>query len=87
MTPDDRQAIFSHRQIAAIIKGINENDGIDIPIIGKSLGEAILFVSEEAGTNASNAHVVYGDHGSLSYTDCLSVYRDFGPSLRADLKN
>ena len=87
MTPDDRQAIFSHRQIAAIIKGINEDNGIDVPITGKSLGEAILFVSETAGTNASNAHVIYGENGSLSYTDCLSVYRDFGPSLRADLKN
>jgi hypothetical protein len=87
MTPDDRRSIFSHRRIAAIIKGVNEDDGIDVPIIGKSLGEAILFVSEDAGADASNAHVVYGENGSLSYTDCLSVYRDFGPSLRADLKS
>lgn len=87
MTPDDRQAIFGRRQSAAIIKGINEDAGIDIPIVGKSLGEAILFVSEEAGTNASNAHVIYGENGTLSYTDCLSVYREFGRSLRADLKN
>ena len=87
MTPDDRQAIFGQRQIAATIKGIHDDNGVDIPIIGKSLGEAILFVSEEAGTNAADAHVVYGQNSSLSYTDCLSVYRDFGSSLRAALKN
>jgi hypothetical protein len=84
MTPADRQAIYSHRKIAAIIRGMEEDDGADVPIVGKSLGEAIVFVSEGAGTNASNAHVIYGENSSLSYTDCLSVYRDFGASLRAD---
>lgn len=84
MTPSDRQAIYSHRNEAAVIRGMGDDEEADAPIIGKSLGEAIVFVSEGAGTNASNAHVVYGDNDSLSYTDCLSVYRDFGASLRAD---
>ena len=57
-------------------------DGTELPITGKSLGEAILFVSEEAATSASSAHVIYGENGSLSYTDCLSVYRDYGVALR-----
>jgi hypothetical protein len=82
MTPEDRQAVFSHREIAAVIKGITLDDGTDAPITGKSLGEAILFVSEEASTNASSAHVIYGANESLSYTDCLSIYRDYGPALR-----
>jgi hypothetical protein len=82
MTPEDRRAVFSHRGIAAIIEGITQEDGTDIPITGKSLGEAILFVSEEAATNSSSAHVIYGENGSLSYTDCLSVYRDYGAALR-----
>ncbi|KQV28422.1 hypothetical protein ASC97_08865 [Rhizobium sp. Root1203] len=82
MTPEDRQAVFSHRQIAAIIKGITLEDGTDAPITGKSLGEAILFVSEEAATNAASAHIVYGANESLSYTDCLSIYRDYGAALR-----
>ncbi|KWV46678.1 MULTISPECIES: hypothetical protein [Rhizobium] len=82
MTPEDRRAVFSHRQIAAIIEGIMQEDGTELPITGKSLGEAILFVSEEAATSASSAHVIYGENGSLSYTDCLSVYRDYGVALR-----
>ena len=82
MTPEDRRAVCSHRQIAAIIEGIMQEDGTEEPIMGKSLGEAILFVSEEAATSASSAHVIYGDNGSLSYTDCLSVYRDYGAALR-----
>jgi hypothetical protein len=82
MTPEDRQAVFSHREIAAVIKGITLDDGTDAPITGKSLGEAILFVSEEASTNASSAHVIYGANESLSYTDCLSIYRDYGPALK-----
>jgi len=85
MTPADRQTVYSHRNVAAIIRGMGEDDGADAPIVGKSLGEAIVFVSEGAGTNASNAHVIYGANSSLSYTDCLSVYRDFGASLRADV--
>lgn len=84
MTPSDRQTIYSYRKVSAIIRGMGDDDAADAPIVGKSLGEAIVFVSEGAGTNASNAHVVYGDNNSLSYTDCLSVYRDFGASLRAD---
>lgn len=87
MTPDDRQTIFSHRQLAAVVNGIRDDKGVDSPIVGKSLGEAILFVSEEAGTDASNVHVVYGENSSLSYTDCLSVYRDFAASLRADARS
>ncbi len=82
MTPEDRRAVFSHRQIAAIIKGIAQEDGSETPITGKSLGEAILFVSEEAATSSASAHVIYGEHHSLSYTDCLSVYRDYGAALR-----
>lgn len=83
MTPADRQAVYSHRNVAAVIRGMGEDDKADTPITGKSLGEAIVFVSEGAGTNAANAHVIYGNNDSLSYTDCLSVYRDFGASLRA----
>jgi hypothetical protein len=86
MTPDDRQEVFSRRQAKAIIKGVSDDDGNEVPITGKSLGEAILFVSEGGGANASDAHIVYGENRTLSYTDCLSVYRDFGPSLRADLE-
>lgn len=84
MTPADRQTIYSQRKVAAIIRGMGDDDGSTI--VGKSLGEAIVFVSEGAGTNASNAHVVYGENSALSYTDCLSVYRDFGASLRADVR-
>ncbi|KQV64439.1 hypothetical protein [Rhizobium sp. Root1220] len=82
MTPEDRRTVFSHRQIAAVIEGIAQEDGSEPPITGKSLGEAILFVSEEAATSASSAHVIYGEKGSLSYTDCLSVYRDYAAALR-----
>lgn len=84
MTPADRQTIYSQRNIAAEIRGMGDDDEADAAITGKSLGEAIVFVSEGAGTNASNAHVIYGENTSLSYTDCLSVYRDFGASLRAN---
>ena len=83
MTPEDRRLVFSHREIAAIIKGITQEDGTEAPITGKSLGEAILFVSEEAATSSSSAHVIYGANESLSYTDCLSIYRDYGAAVRA----
>ncbi|APO75268.1 MULTISPECIES: hypothetical protein [Rhizobium] len=85
MTPEDRRAVFSHRKIAAIVKGMTQEDGTDLPITGKSLGEAILFVSEQAATDASNVHIIYGEHGSLSYTDCLSIYREYGAELRSEL--
>lgn len=85
MTPEDRRAVFSHRKIAAIVKGMTQEDGTDLPITGKSLGEAILFVYEEAATDASAVHIIYGEHGSLSYTDCLSIYREYGAELRSEL--
>ncbi|NLS04921.1 hypothetical protein HGP14_16375 [Rhizobium sp. P32RR-XVIII] len=86
MTPEDRRAVFSHRKIAAIIKGITQDDGTDMSITGKSLGEAILFVSEQSATDASSVHIIYGDNGSLSYTDCLSIYREYSTEIRSELE-
>ncbi|MBO9098793.1 MULTISPECIES: hypothetical protein [unclassified Rhizobium] len=87
MRPAEREVVFSKRALAATITGIDSDDGADDMIVGLSLGEAILFVAEEAGIGASNAHVSYGESRTLSYTDCLSVYRDFGLSLKADAKS
>ncbi|WP_337268888.1 hypothetical protein [Oryzifoliimicrobium ureilyticus] len=82
MTPDNRREIFSHRDEAAVIKGISQDDGSERTITDKSLGEAIVFVSEQAATDAATAYIVYGQSTCLSYTDCLSVYRDYGAVLR-----
>ncbi len=87
MRPADREMIFGKRSLDATIKGIDDASGVDSPIVGLSLGAAILFVAEEAGIGASNAHVSFGEGRTLSYTDCLSVYRDFGASLRTDMKS
>ncbi|MET3855143.1 hypothetical protein [Rhizobium sp. OAE497] len=86
MTPEDRRAVFSHRKIAATVEGMTKEDGSDLPITGKSLGDAILFVVEQAATDASSVHIVYGDNGTLSYTDCLSIYREYGAQLRSEAR-
>ena len=84
MTPEDRRAVFSHRRIAAIVEGMTQEDGTDIPVTGKSLGEAILLVVEKAATDASSVHITYGENNTLSYTDCLSIYREYGTQLRSE---
>lgn len=86
MTPAARQMVFENRRSTAIVSGLAASDSGRDTVEGMSLGAAILFIAEDAGTDATSARVTYGDRGSLSYTDCLSVYRDFGSSLRADLK-
>lgn len=84
MTPEDRRTVFSNRKIEAVVEGMTQDDGTDNPITGKSLGDAILFVVEQAATDAPSVHIIYGGKGTLSYTDCLSIYREYGAQLRSE---